>query len=149
MAKACSRSAAVLVGHGVERNDGVGQTDALTAAERAAGEHFGIDANVARLDHAELELAVVEEKGVAGLDRLENLGVRKIDAAQSADGLAADETQNVAFGELDAAGFEFADAQLGALQIDEDADRAGELGFDLTDDGVSFAQHLRRRMNSY
>ncbi len=83
---------------------------------------------------------------MTGLDRLEDLGVRKIDAAQSADGLAADETQNVAFGELDAAGFELPDAQLRPLQIDEDADRTGELGFDLADNGVSLAQHLGRRV---
>jgi hypothetical protein len=32
------------------------------------------------------------------------------------------------------------------LQIDEDADGAGELRLDLADDGVRLAQHLGRRM---
>ena len=45
--------------------------------------HLGVDADVARLDHAEPELAVVEEHGVAGLDGLEDLGMRQMHAAQA------------------------------------------------------------------
>ena len=81
---------------------------------------------------------------MTGLDRLENLGVRQVHLPEAAERLAADEADDVPFRDADGAGFEFADAELGPLQIDEDADRAGELGFDLADDGVCVANHLGR-----
>ncbi len=89
---------AVLLGHGAERQHGVGQADALAAAEHAARHHLGIDADVACLDDAQLELAVVEQQRVAGLHGLEDFGMRQVHAAQAADRFAADEAQHVAFG---------------------------------------------------
>ena len=75
------------------------------------------------LDDAQFELAVVEQHGVAGLHGLEDLGMRQVHAPQAAHRLAPDEAHHVAFGEPDRAGFEFADAELWSLEIDQDADR--------------------------
>ncbi len=66
-----------------------------------------------------------------GLTACEDLGMRQVHAAQAADRLAADEAQHVAFGQPDGAGVELADAELGALQVDQDADRPREFGLEL------------------
>ena len=137
---------AVLVGHGIERNDRVGKADALAAAKRASGQHFGIDAHVARLDHPQTQLAVIEQKRVTGLHGLEDLRMRQVHAAKPSHRLAADETHYVTLGEPNGARFELADAELRPLQIDQNADRAGELELDLVNDGVCFPQELWRRM---
>src|SRR4029079_18987396 len=68
---------AIFFGHGAERQHGVGQADALAAPEHAAGHHFGVDPDVTRLDDAQLELAVVEQHGMAGLHGLEDFGMRQ------------------------------------------------------------------------
>ena len=86
--------------------------------------YLGVDPDIARLDDAQPELAVVEQERVARLDRGEDLGMRQVYAAEPADRLAADEAQHVAFGQPDRAGLELADAELRALQVDQDADRS-------------------------
>ena len=135
---------AVFLGQGAERQHGIRQADALAAAEHAAGLHLGVDADVARLDDAELELAVVEQHGVARLDGLEDLGMRQVHAAQAAHRFAPDEAHHVAFVEPDRARLELADAELRSLEIDQNADGAGELGLELADDGVDVAQAVMR-----
>ena len=137
---------AIFFGHGAERKHGVWQADALAAAEHAAGHHLGVDPDVARLDDAQLELAVVEQHGMAGLHGLEDLGMRQVHAPQAAHRLAPDEAHHVAFGEPDRAGFEFADAELWSLEIDQDADGARELGLELAHCGMDVAQAVMRRV---
>ena len=53
-------------------------------------------------------------------------------------------SQHVAFIELDRARLELADAELGALQIDQDADRAREFGLQFAHDRMNVAQALMR-----
>ncbi len=135
---------AVLLGHGAEGQHGIGQADALAAAEHAARHHLGVDADVARLDDAEPELAVVEEQRMAGLHGLKDLRMRQMHAAEPADQFAADEAQHVALGEPDPARLELADAEFGSLEVDQNADGAGEFGLELADDGVDVAQAVMR-----
>ena len=94
---------AVLVGHGRERNDGIWEADALAAAERAGGQHLGVDAHVARLDHPQAQLAVVEQEGVARLHGLEDFRMRQMHPAKTANRFAAHETHDVPLGEADGA----------------------------------------------
>ena len=61
------------------------------------------------------QLAVVEQEGVAGLHGLEDFRMRQMHPTEAANRFAADETHDVALGEADGAGFEFADAELRAL----------------------------------
>jgi hypothetical protein len=137
---------AVLLGHGAEGKHGVGKADALAAAEQPRGHDLGVDADVARLDDAQPELAVVEQERMAGLHGREDLRMRQVHAAETADRFAADEAQHVAFVELDRARLELADAELGALQIDQDADGPRELGLQFAHDRVNVAQALMRGM---
>ena len=137
---------AVLIGHGRQGNDGIGKADALAAGKHPATQRLGVDPDVARLDHSELELAVVEEQRVARLNGLEDLRMRQVHAPQAADRLAADEAHDVSFGHADRTGFEFADAELRPLQIDKQADRPRELHLELADNGVGVTQGIGRRV---
>ena len=83
---------------------------------------------------------------MAGLHDLEDLRMRQMHAAEPADRFAADEGQHVAFVELDRARLELADAELGALQIDEEADRPREFRLQFAHDRVNVAQALMRGM---
>jgi hypothetical protein len=92
-----------------------GQADALAAAQQAGAEHFCVDTHVAGLDHAQLQLAVVEQQRVALLHGFKYLGVGQLNAAQIAHVLAADEAQNVTLSQADRSGVDLADAELGSL----------------------------------
>ena len=83
---------------------------------------------------------------MAWLDRLEDLGMRQVHAAQAADCLATDEAQDVALGQPDGAEVELADAELGSLQVDQDADRPREFDLELTHRRVDVAQAVMRRV---
>ena len=81
---------------------------------------------------------------MAGLDGLEDLGMGQQHATQPADRFAPDEADDFAFGQPHRAGFELADAELRSLEIDQNADRPGELDLELADDGMDVAQAVMR-----
>ena len=108
--------------------------------------NLGVDADVAGLDDAKPEFAVVEEQRVTELDGLKDFRMRQMHAAQAADRFAADEGQHVAFVELDRARLELADAELRPLEVYEAADRARGLDLKIAHDAVGLAQALMRRV---
>ena len=75
------------------------------------------------LDDAHAELAVVEQQRVPRLDRLEDLRVRQKHALGPCRASRRVEAEDGPCRQLDAPAVEIADAELGALQIGEDADR--------------------------
>ena len=83
---------------------------------------------------AQAHLAVVEQQPVAGLERGEDFRMGQLDARRVAGRRVVESrTKRLADGQLDRLVGEGADAQLRPLQVDEDADRAADLGLDLAD----------------
>ncbi len=72
----------------------------------------------------QLQLAVVDQQAVAGLDRIQDFGMRQIDAVAVAGRLGLLSSVKVwPRRQLDLAVGELADAQLRSLQVGENADR--------------------------
>src|SRR6185295_9972111 len=111
-----------------------------------AGLDAGDSAGGGGLDHAEHDLAVVEEEAVARGERRQDLGMGHADALLIAEPWIEVDDEGVAVLELDAAAGEDADPQLGPLQVGEDADRPPDIGFDLADDGDQLPQIIVARM---
>jgi hypothetical protein len=82
----------------------------------------------------EAELAVVEQEVGADAGGGDDLGVGELDAADVAGHGVEVEAEGLAGLELDAAGLEAADAELGALDVGEDADGAVILVLELAAD---------------
>ena len=74
------------------------------------------------LDDAQADLAVVKHKVVAGLDGIENLLMRQEHALGRARRFVAIQNQHGFFSKRNASRREFANAELGALQVSQDAD---------------------------
>ena len=95
-------------------------------------------------DDAQAHLAVVDEEAVTRLERLEDFGVRKEDAAGRSRCRVGIEREGLADGNLDRLVGEGAEAKLRALQVGEDADRPALLRADGADRGHEFAQLVMR-----
>ena len=78
------------------------------------------------VEHGHADLAVVEQKRVAGLDRLENLWMRQKHALRPALVSRGVEAEDCALGQLYAAAVDLADTKFGPLQVGENADRPSE-----------------------
>ena len=83
---------------------------------------------------------------VAGFDRGDDIGMRQLHAGRIARGLVIVEPEGLTFLEHDGIVFELADSELGALQIDQDADRAFDLFLDPPDAGDGFGHQLMAGM---
>ena len=126
---------AVLLGQRGERQNHVGDVEALVVGDGAADLDLGLDPLGARLDDPEDELAVVDEQPGAGLDRVENLLMRKVGAGCVARRLVAVEDEGLAGLQFGLVALELADAQFRPLQVGEDRRRPVELGLERADRG--------------
>ena len=115
--------APVLLGQRAGAEHGVGQADALAVGELAALLDLGDGAPRLDLLHPEAHAPVVQEDRVAGLERRQDLGMRKLHALVVARRSVAVEHEGLALFELDGLPVESADAELRALQVGQDADR--------------------------
>ena len=134
-ADACRRLeiGAVLVGQRRDRDDGVGQVDALAVGNHAAENHLGVEAGGRGLDDLDPHAAVVEQQILTYACTGENFGMGKANTCLIARCWVGVEGETVArrqFGFLVAEG---ADADFRSLQVGENADGAIEPGFDGTD----------------
>ena len=133
---------AVLLGQGAGGQDGVGQADALAIGNLATDLDLGDRHLAVVLDDAQPEAAVVDQQAVAGLERVDDLRMRQRDAGDVAIELLTMEGELRADLQEDRTIGEGADAQLGALQVGEDADGAAGLGLDLANGRHVVAQLL-------
>ncbi len=97
------------------------------AADAHAAAHFALDDRV----HFEDDAAVVEQQHVAGGQVVDQVRVVEADARRIAGRARRIEDEAAAGLEFGLAGGELADANLGALQVDHDADGAADLAHDL------------------
>ncbi len=86
-----------------------------------------------RLGDAQAHAAIVEQQPVADFERREDFRMGQLDARRIAGLGRAVEDEALAERQVDGRLGEGADAQLGSLQVDEDADRVAFLGLDRAD----------------
>ncbi len=84
-------------------------------------------------EHAQLHLAVVDQHDMAGTERPEDLRMRKMDAFGVARRRIGIQDEGLAFEQVDPRVGELPHAKLGALKVDEDADRAPIFRFERPD----------------
>src|SRR5262247_4112792 len=137
---------AVLLGHGRERDGGVGQAHALARRQPAADCHLGAGVIAIGLQRLQANLAVVEQQRVAGRQRRQDLGMRQLHAMGVAGAGIGIEYEVGARHQRHGVILEAADAQLGPLQIAQDADRPPMLGFHGADRHNELAHAVMRRM---
>jgi hypothetical protein len=113
----------VLVRQRRRRDLDAGQVDALVVLEDPAGDHEGVDLAVADVGHREAEVAVVEQDLVADLDVARQALVGRRHAALVADDVVGGDRELGARPELDLAGGQLADPDLGALEVEQHGDR--------------------------
>jgi hypothetical protein len=124
----------VLVGQRRDREVGVGEVDPLVVREHPAERHLGADRRRLDPDDPQRQAAVVEEEGVAALHVVAEPGVGHPDAGRVARAVVgAGERERRALDQDDLVVDEAADADLGALQVLQDADVDAELVGDLAD----------------
>jgi hypothetical protein len=123
----------VFLGEWRERDDGVGQVDALARRQHAAEHHAGGDDLAVSGGDLQPDAAVIEQQVLAGLHGGEDFGVGQADAGCITRGFVHVEAERVAGLDGDVICREGADAQLGALQVDHDGDGAGVLLLDGAD----------------
>ena len=85
----------------------------------------------ARLDHAQADLAVVDQQALAAFQQAEQFGMGQFDAAVVAGRRIAVEREMPRMADDRTPALERADAQLGPLQIGQDGDRATEFLFQM------------------
>ena len=125
----------VLVREGGDGEDHVGDVDALAVGQGAADDHLGFQVVAAGVEDAEAELAVVEQEVGADGGGADDLRVGELDAGAVAGDGGQVQPEALAGLELDAAAAEAADAELRALDVGEDADRAAGLLLECADEG--------------
>ena len=135
---------AVLRGQRGERDQGVGQADALAVGELAADLDFGDDLFAACLRHHQADLAVVEQQAMTGLDAGEDFGMRQLYAIEVARLGVLVEREGCAVVEHRRTVGERADAQLRSLQVAQDADRPGVFRLHRADRGDELAHPVVR-----
>ena len=124
---------AILRGERGERNDLVGDVDALPLGEPAS--HFDAGdgvAVVAALDF-EAQLAVIQEERQAGFQDREDFGMRQAHPLCGARSRIEIEPKGRAFHQRYRAARERPDSKLGALQVEQNADRPAGLRLDRAD----------------
>ncbi len=112
-----------------DRQQRIGEVDALVVLDRTALHHIRRHAVLFDLMGDEANLAVVDQEIAAGLERRENLRMRDGNGLRVGRGLAPHESDARSGLKLPL-GAELAQAQFRSLQIDENGDRPTELGFD-------------------
>ena len=122
----------------------MGQRDALAVGNTAADFDAGDGTALTDLGDDEPELAVIDQNSVIRLDRLEDLGVREIDAVGIARRRIRIENEGLTVLQFGRVADEGAEPQLRSLEIHEDADRA--LGFAL--DGTDHLDPLGELLTS-
>ena len=137
---------AILLRQRRERNRGVRQAHALAVRQVAADLDPRDDLAFGNLGRRQAHLAVVEQQRVAGLDRLEDLGMRQVHARDAARRLVGIERERRALRQHHRAAFELPDAKLRALQIDQDADRPLAFVLDRADGRHQLAHAVMRRV---
>ncbi len=121
---------AVLLGQRADAKQRIGQADALAVGNLRTGNNGRDDALAVALLGAQSELAVIDQQAMAGLDRFENFRMRQEDARVVAGRILIVERKRLAGLEIDLALGKLADAQLGTLQVSENADRTTTAAFD-------------------
>ena len=132
----------ILLGHGRDGQIGIGQAHALAVRHAAGDLDAGDGAGLFRLDDAEAHLAVVDQDCVAGLQRVQDFGVGQAHARLIARCGIRIEDEGRALLELHAAVVEFAQTELGPLQIGENADGPAAIGLELAQHRHALAQLL-------
>ncbi|MNZ71357.1 hypothetical protein D3C78_897170 [compost metagenome] len=107
--------------------------DTLAVGQLATGQHFGVDGIAVLGGHPQAQLAVVQQQVHAGLQRGDDLRVRQVDPAAVTRGLVQVQAQRLAALQLHLAFGKAANAQLGPLQVHEDAQWVVQLLLDLAD----------------
>ncbi len=113
---------AVLVGQNADAEQGVGQADTLAVGNPGAGNNSGDDALAVALLSAQMQLAVVDQQAVARLDRFENFRMRQENAGVVAGRIVVVQREGLAGNEINLGFGKFTDAQLGTLQVGQNAD---------------------------
>ena len=113
----------VLLGERGNVDRDAGQVDALVVRDRAGDDDLGRDPDAVGLEDLDLDLAVVDQQEVAGLDVLRQALEGRADDLLGADDVFGRDLEDVADLELVRAVRELAEADLRALQVDEDGDR--------------------------
>ncbi len=115
---------------GRERRDGqdhVGDVHALAIGEHAPHQHLADQVIGPFVGHPQAELAVIEQERGADLGGLDDFGMGEFHPFSIAGGGVEIEAEGLAGLQMDAARGEAADAELGALDVGEDADRPSRL----------------------
>ncbi len=118
-----------------DRQHDVGHVDALVVGQRSADDHLGLQRIVALACHAQAQLAVIQQQRAADRCRRDNLGMRQIHARGAAGRRVEIELELLTGLQMHASAGEAADAQLGTLDIGQDADRPIELFLEFADHG--------------
>ena len=113
--------------------DGIGNVDALAVRDGTAGHDLGDDRVIVEALDLELEAAIVDQQPMAGKRRGEDFRVRQGDRLGVAVAAAGNEADQFAGAHLDAAVLDGADADLRALQVLQDADRAADIVLEVAD----------------
>lgn len=113
---------AVLVGQGRDADGDTRQVDALVVADLTADDRLGEHVGVGDLDRAEHDLAVVDEQDVAGSHVSGQPVVGGPDDRVVAVDRAGRDGEALAGAQRDRTAGEATGADLGALEVDEDAD---------------------------
>src|SRR5829696_8128852 len=137
---------AVLLGHGRDRDLGVGQVDALAVRDSAADRDPRDGAPGLHLLDLESQLAVVDEDAVALLERAEDLGVGQEDALRVAGALVRIENEAGALLQHRGIAAEGAHPELRPLEVGQDRDRPPEARLDLPDGADLLAQPVAGEM---
>src|ERR1035438_4672234 len=113
----------IFFGEGGDADGDAGEVDALVLAEHAAVDDFALDLFAGDLENAELDEAVGEENARAGLEVFGEGGEGGGDDGGGAEDVTGSDGEALAGLELNGdAIFEAAGADLGTLEIAEDAD---------------------------
>jgi hypothetical protein len=117
---------AVLGRQGRHRDDDVRHRHALALRQLAAVDDCGVGIARTRVGHGHAQLAVVQQQGRARPHGGQDLGVRQVHARLVARRRVAVEAEGLAGLQHHRAVGELADAQLGTLQVGQDAQRTAD-----------------------
>ena len=117
-----------------DRQHRVGHVDALVVGQPATGDHFGDGEFVSALGHPQPELAVIQQQVRTLIDRGEDFRVGQGHVAGRARRLVEIEPDGRSRFQIHRAAGQFADAQLGSLQVGQDTDGTSRLGLERAND---------------
>ena len=137
--------AAVLLGHGRNRQHRIGQVDALLVLEDAADFDDGFGPVFADIHDLEADFAVVDQDDLAGLNRCEDFGMRYRNVVAAFDRHLAHQAQLVAVMHFALVARQRTETDFRALQIGQDADRAADIFLEIAHD-AEFVRQISRRV---